>query len=282
MDVHRREVYARVVQAALAEDLAGAGDVTTRLLFPDGGPEAHAVILSREPGVLAGTLAAYLTFQKVDPEVQVTFHFQDGDAFPADARIAELRGRAASLLTAERTALNFLGRLSGIATLTRRFVERLEGTGTVLLDTRKTTPGLRLLEKEAVRAGGGANHRFGLFDGILIKDNHIHWAGGVGEALKRARLRAPHGMKIEVEVTSLEELQEALDWGADLVLLDNFDLEDLQEALQRIPPGVRVEVSGGITLETVRQVALLGVHYISVGALTHSARWINFSLEAIS
>ncbi len=280
MGFHREHLYRRLVEQALEEDLGVAGDVTSRLLFGEHQREGVALILSREPGVLAGSRLAEMTFQMVDPAVQVEFQWEDGDEFPAGAVIARIQGSVASLLEAERTALNFLGRLSGIATLTRRYVQALEGTGAVLLDTRKTTPGWRWVEKEAVRVGGAANHRFGLFDGILIKDNHIRWAGGIAEALKRARLRAPHGMKVEIEVTNLKELQEALDYGADIVLLDNFDLEDLREALERIPPDVRVEVSGGVTLENIRQIALLGVHYISVGALTHSARWINFSMEA--
>ena len=279
MDAHRERVYRRIVESALEEDLGLRGDITSQLVLTGREGPGRAVILSREPGVLAGRRLAELTFQTVDPALEVDFRFEDGQAFPENAEIAQIQGNPASILMAERVALNFLGRLSGIATLTRRFVEALEGTGAVLLDTRKTTPGLRLPEKDAVRAGGGSNHRFGLFDGILIKDNHIRWAGGVGEALKRARPQAPHGLKIEIEVSNLKELQEALDYGADIVLLDNFDLEDIEEAMQRIPPGVRVEVSGGVTLENVRQIALLGVHYISVGALTHSARWINFSLE---
>ena len=279
MDAHRERVYRRIVESALEEDLGLRGDITSQLVLTGREGPGRAVILSREPGVLAGRRLAELTFQTIDPALEVDFRFQDGQTFPENAEIAQIQGSPASILMAERVALNFLGRLSGIATLTRRFVEALEGTGAVLLDTRKTTPGLRLAEKDAVRAGGGSNHRFGLFDGILIKDNHIRWAGGVGEALKRARLRAPHGLKIEIEVSNLKELQEALDYGADIVLLDNFDLEDIEEAMQRIPPGVRVEVSGGVTIENVRQIALLGVHYISVGALTHSARWINFSLE---
>ncbi len=279
MDAHRERVYRRIVESALEEDLGLRGDITSQLVLTGREGPGRAVILSREPGVLAGRRLAELTFQTIDPALEVDFQFQDGQTFLENAEIAQIQGSPASILMAERVALNFLGWLSGIATLTRRFVEALEGTGAVLLDTRKTTPGLRLAEKDAVRTGGGSNHRFGLFDGILIKDNHIRWAGGVGEALKRARLQAPHGLKIEIEVSNLKELQEALDYGADIVLLDNFDLEDIEEAMQRIPPGVRVEVSGGVTIENVRQIALLGVHYISVGALTHSARWINFSLE---
>lgn len=269
-----------LIQRALEEDLGTRGDLTTRLVVPED-TKGEAVILAQEEGVLCGLPIAIKVFQYLDPSLTFQMPLKDGDFLRKGREVLRIRGPLAPMLTGERTALNFLGRLSGIATLTRKFVEALAGTPIRLLDTRKTTPGLRALEKYAVRIGGGQNHRFGLFDGILIKDNHIRAVGSVKEAVRRARAKAPHGMKVEVEVSSLEEVKEALEAGADLLLLDNMTPEEVRKALNWIQGRAPVEVSGGITLENIRDYAMPGVSYISAGALTHSARWLNFSMEVI-
>ncbi|AEB12815.1 carboxylating nicotinate-nucleotide diphosphorylase [Marinithermus hydrothermalis] len=265
------------IRTWLLEDV-GHGDLTTQLTVPQDA-QGQGVILAKEAGVLAGIEAARLVFHEVDPTLRFTALKADGDRLEPVQAVARIEGRLASILTAERLALNLLQRLSGIATLTRKYVEAVAGTQARILDTRKTTPGLRALEKYAVRVGGGHNHRFGLFDGILIKDNHIAAAGGVRAAVTRARARAPHGLRVEVEVTTLAELEEALEAGADVILLDNMDLPTLRQAVARTAGRARLEASGGMTLERVRAVAETGVDFISVGALTHSAKALDLSLE---
>ena len=262
----------------LAEDV-GRGDVTTSAVIP-AGRSGVARIEAREVAVVAGLNIVRTCFD-LSSAGAVTWRafVADGDEVAAHDALARVEGSLASILTAERTALNLLGRLSGIATLTRRFSKEVKGTAATIVDTRKTTPGMRLLEKHAVRAGGGSNHRFGLDDGVLIKDNHLAAAGGVEEAVQRARVAVPHGLKIEVEVTTLDELDAAVAAGADAVLLDNMSPEMVADAVKRAGGKVLLEASGGITLENIRDYATSGVDLISVGALTHSARTIDLSLE---
>jgi len=266
-----------VVRLALREDI-GHGDITTLAVVPEGLP-AVGHILARAEGVVAGLNVAAAVFQEVDPACEFRPLVAEGAAVVRGAGLAVVQGPARALLTAERTALNFLQHLSGIATQTRAFVEAVAGTKARIVDTRKTTPGLRALEKYAVRVGGGANHRFNLADAVLIKDNHIVAAGGIGVAVGRARAAIPHTMRIEVETETLAEVQEALTAGADLILLDNMDVEMLRAAVQLIGGRAVTEASGGVTLETVARIAATGVDYISVGALTHSVRALDISLE---
>ena len=269
-----------IVRAALVEDLGRAGDVTARACIPEGA-RMRAVFAARKPGVLAGIDCVRLAVLAMDPQASVTLRLRDGDRFEAGAVLAEVEADARAFLSAERTALNLLGRLSGIATLTDAYVRAVEGTGARIADTRKTTPGLRALEKHAVLCGGGLNHRFGLDDAILIKDNHVAVCGGVGEAVRRARAAAGHLMKVEVEVDGLDQLGEALAEGPDVIMLDNFSLADLREAVARVAGAVTLEASGGVNLETVRAIAETGVDVISVGALTHSAASLDIGLDAI-
>ena len=264
-----------LIDRALAEDL-GDGDLTTRAVVPEGA-EARARISQKEPGVVAGLRVAQRTFERGDPELVWVAHCPEGKWREAGA-IAEITGSAASILAAERVALNFLGRLSGIATLTARYVRAVEGTGARILDTRKTTPGLRELEKEAVRRGGGVSHRGGLYDAILVKENHAALVGGVGEATRLALERAPDGVMVEVECATLAEVEEAVAVGVPRVLLDNMDLDELRRAVQVAAGRAELEASGGIALETVRAVAETGVDFISVGALTHSSPALDVSL----
>jgi nicotinate-nucleotide pyrophosphorylase (carboxylating) len=262
---------------AIQEDL-GHGDVTTRAVIePD--LVGQAFVIGREPFVLSGSRPFERVFQLLDPAVEMEAYFRDGDKIQTGIPVFKLQGPVQTLLTGERTALNLLQRLCGVATLTRQMVEALSGTSCRLLDTRKTTPLWRGLEKEAVCHGGGANHRFGLYDGVLIKDNHIAAAGGVRKAIERARGRVPHTLKIEAEVESLDELEEALEAGADIVLLDNFPLDLLKEAVARTRGRSLLEASGGVNLDTVRAFAETGVDFVSCGALTHSAKAIDISLE---
>jgi len=266
-----------LLRRALQEDI-GNGDVTTICtVAPD--KTAVATVFGREPFVLSGSRLFRRVFGLLDPEVLVETFFADGDRIEPDVPAFRLSGSARSILTGERTALNFIQRLCGIATLTRTMADAIAGTGARLLDTRKTTPLLRIFEKEAVRHGGGGNHRFGLFDGILIKDNHIAAAGGIREAVCRARSGSPHMLKIEIEVENLDGLEEAIQAGADIVLLDNFSTEMLRAAVIAAGGRVVLEASGGITLQTIRSVAETGVHFISSGALTHSARAIDLTME---
>jgi nicotinate-nucleotide pyrophosphorylase (carboxylating) len=237
----------------------------------------YGTIVAKMPCVLAGLDVAAEAFRQLDPAVHITLRYQDGDRCEAGAVAAEVRGAAALMLTAERTALNFLQRLSGIATLTRRYVDAAEGRITVL-DTRKTTPTLRALEKYAVRAGGGGNHRSGLDDGILIKDNHVRLAGGVGEAVRRMK-SARQEMLIEVEAQSLADVEAAIDAAADIILLDNLPLEQIHQAVVRIAGRAKIEISGGVTLERMPELARTGADYVSIGALTHSAPAVDLSFE---
>jgi len=266
-----------IVAAALAEDI-GPGDVTSELVIP---PDAMASgrFLAKQPGILSGLDVAAECFRQVDPGIEFRRLLGEGARFEAGADLATVSGPARAVLAAERVSLNFLQRLCGVATLTREFVARTAGTRARIVDTRKTTPGLRQLEKRAVRAGGGHNHRFALYDGILLKDNHIAVAGGITAAVLAAQDRAPHMLKIEVEVTTVEELVEALAAGADIALLDNMSLEQMEAAVAHGAGRIVLEASGGITLDNVGAVAATGVDLISIGALTHSARAIDISLE---
>lgn len=272
-----RWVVDEVVRRALVEDI-GAGDLTTTFLVS---PEARAqaVIRSKSAGVLAGLLVAVHVFRVLDPEVTVEEQLPEGSRLASGMVIARVKGPTRAVLTGERVALNFLQRLSGIATATRQLVDLVSGTQARLVDTRKTTPGLRVLEKYAVRVGGGYNHRIGLYDGILIKDNHIKAAGGILEAVGRARAAASHMVKIEVEVESLEQLDEALAAGADLIMLDNMSLHLLREAVRRSGGRVPLEASGKITAANIRAVAETGVDFVSVGSVTHSAPALDISMD---
>lgn len=265
----------RVVLAALAEDI-GAGDVTTEATVA-ADAVGTADLLVKEPGVVCGLQTAEFAFRALDPEVVFEALASDGDFVDAPAVVATVSGSERALLTAERVALNFLGRLSGIATLTRRYVDAVAGTGAAVLDTRKTTPGLRALEKHAVAAGGGRNHRFGLDDAVLIKDNHLRAAGSIGAAIEL--VRAATDLPIEVECETLAQVDEGLAAGVDAMLLDNMTLEELRSAVALVDGRARLEASGGVTLETIRAIAETGVDEISVGALTHSARSLDVSLE---
>ena len=269
-----------VVRMALAEDLGRAGDVTAMACIPQGA-RMRAVFAARKPGVLAGIDCVRLAVLAMDPDASITLNLRDGDAFEAGAVLAEVEADARAFLAAERTALNLLGRLCGIATLTRAYVDAVSGTRARIADTRKTTPGLRALEKHAVLCGGGLNHRFGLDDAILIKDNHVAVCGGVAQAVRRAKAAAGHLMKIEVEVDGLDQLDEALAATPDVIMLDNFTLPMLREAVSRTAGRITLEASGGVNLETVRGIAETGVDVISVGALTHSAASLDIGLDAV-
>lgn len=270
-----------VVRAALAEDLGRAGDVTARACAPEDARLA-AVFAARREGRVAGLACVRLAVLALDPAARFEARLADGDDAAPGAVLAEVEAGARALLSAERTALNLLGRLSGVATLTRSYVRAVAGTGARIADTRKTTPGLRALEKHAVLCGGGLNHRFGLDDAILIKDNHIAVCGGdVAEAVRRARAFAGHLMKVEVEVDGLDQLEAALAEGPDVVMLDNFSLGDLRRAVALTSGRAVLEASGGVSLETVRAIAETGVDVISVGALTHSAPALDVGLDAL-
>ena len=268
-----------IVRAALAEDLGRAGDVTSAACIPDGA-RMTAAFVARKDGCIAGLDCARIAVRLLDPGARFEALVQDGADVSAGAVLARVEGDARALLAAERTALNLMQRLSGVATLTRAFVRAVAGTRAKIVDTRKTTPGLRALEKHAVRCGGGVNHRFGLDDAILIKDNHVAVCGGVAKAVERAR--AMHGwlMKVEVEVDTLEQFAEALRAGPDVILLDNFALDAMRKAVAMANGKVALEASGGVTLDTVRAIAETGVDSISVGALTHSAPALDIGLDA--
>jgi nicotinate-nucleotide pyrophosphorylase (carboxylating) len=265
-----------LIRDALAEDL-GAGDLTSRAVVPEGS-RARGDVIAKADGVVAGLDVARAVFAAVDRELSVDVRAADGDRVAPGTELLALDGDARAILAGERVALNLLGRLSGVATLTARYAEAVAGTGTRILDTRKTTPGMRALEKAAVVAGGGTSHRFGLYDAILVKENHVRVAGGVGEAARRALAGAPDDVLVEIEVETLAELDEALAAGVGRILLDNMDPEVLREAVARTAGRVPLEASGGITLDTVRAVAETGVDFISVGALTHSAPALDVSL----
>lgn len=278
-DVLPRHLVRDMVARALAEDLGGRGDLTTQATVP-AEASGRFRLLARQSGVLSGVEAVVETFLQVDSDIELDWHEVDGDQFEAGTVIAEISGPAAGILTAERTALNFLGRLSGIASMTRQFVDAVSGTEAGIAHTRKTTPGLRALELQAVIAGGGVRHRFGLDDAILIKDNHVAMAGSVGEAIRRARSFAGHMVRVAAEIDSLGQLDEAVDAGAESILLDNFSNADLRQAVLRCRGrGVTLEASGNVTLETVGGIAATGVDIVSVGALTHSAPCLDLGLD---
>ena len=261
---------------ALAEDV-GSGDLTAALIPAE--RAAQARVISREDAVLAGRAWFDACFQALDPACAIRWHAEDGEALRAGQTLCEIEGNARALLTAERSALNLLQTLSGVATETRRYVEAVRGSRARIYDTRKTLPGLRLALKYAVKCGGGENHRIGLFDGILIKENHLAAAGGIRPALERAHALAPKGVFVQIEVENLEQLTEALECGARLILLDNFDLEGLRTAVELAAGRAQLEASGGITLANVRAIAETGVDRISVGGLTKNVRAIDFSLR---
>jgi nicotinate-nucleotide pyrophosphorylase (carboxylating) len=269
------------VRGALAEDLGLAGDLTSDLLIPPD-HRSKAVFAARQGGVIAGLFLAEAAMRSLDHEIEFAGLVAEGSRVEAGAELARVKGRTRAILGAERVALNFLGHLSGIATETSRYVDAVAGTGTKIVCTRKTTPGLRAFEKYAVRAGGGHNHRFGLFDAILIKDNHIAACGGVAEAIRRAKAGAGHLVRIEVEVDGLAQLDEALACEIDAVLLDNMPVAELAEAVKRAKaakPGILCEASGGVRLNTVRAIAETGVDLISAGSLTHSVRTLDVGLD---
>ncbi len=273
----------QIITRALEEDI-GSGDVTTGAICePD--QMGRAVIRTKEPCVAAGVPLAQLVFEMLDAQIEFTPRVRDGERLSAHQTVAEISGRLRAILMGERTALNFLQRLSGIATMTARYVEAVKDFSVKILDTRKTAPGLRVLDKYAVRVGGGQNHRIGLFDGILIKTNHIRAAGGIAKAVERVRRLAPTTLKIEVEVKNLQEFHEALAAGADIIMLDNMSLEEMRRAATIVKSaggrGPMLEASGGVNLENVREIAATGVDFISVGALTHSVKAIDMHLEVL-
>lgn len=266
-----------IIDAALQEDLP-QGDITSENIIPVDS-RSRAIILAKESGILAGMDVAKRVFEKIDPGVEFEKEKNDGQRFHDGERLALLQGSSISLLKGERTALNFLQRMSGIATTTGVFVQALEGTETKILDTRKTTPGLRELEKYAVKMGGGQNHRQNLSEMVLIKDNHLKLVGSISEALKRAKDRVTPGIKIEVEATCLSEVQEAVRSGADMVMLDNMPIDKMKEVVNWVKGKVPLEVSGSVTLEKIKEIAALGIDFISVGSLTHSYKSVDISME---
>jgi len=267
------------VTRALAEDLGRAGDVTSIATVPEN-TQARAVMAAREAGTIAGLPVVEAVFRRLSPDIEIIAHAGDGMAVPAKTRLLTVSGNARAVLAAERVALNFAGHLSGIATATAELVGKVAHTKTRVTETRKTIPGLRALQKYAVRCGGGFNHRFGLDDAILIKDNHVAVAGGIRPVLERARAAAGHLVKIEIEVDTLEQLREVLEVGlADVVLVDNFDIVMLKKAVDMVAGRLVIEASGGITLENAAAIAATGVDYISSGALTHSVRNLDVGLD---
>ncbi len=270
------DAVGRLISLALEEDV-GPGDLPAEATI-DAGARGRARIVAKEPLVLSGISAAARVFRALDPDCQLEALAGEGDELDAGAGVLAIRGRMRALLTGERCALNFIQRLSGVATTTRAWARELEGTKTRLIDTRKTTPGMRALEKAAVRAGGGQNHRGALFDGILVKDNHCAAAGSVGEAVRRARRHAHPLVKVECEVSTPAQIEEALAAGAEMLLLDNLDDKELAAAVKQIDGRAPTEGSGGVTRERLRRIAACGVDYVSAGALTHSARAVDLSL----
>jgi nicotinate-nucleotide pyrophosphorylase (carboxylating) len=267
------------IMRALDEDLGRAGDITSVATAPET-TKAHAVMVARQAGVIAGLPLAVAVFQRLSPDLQIHAYVRDGAAVAAGVHVLTLLGPARAVLAGERTALNFVGRLSGVATLTADYVRRTAGSKMRVCCTRKTTPGLRALEKYAVRCGGGFNHRFGLDDAVLIKDNHIVVAGGVRPALERARAHIGHLIRVEIEVDTLDQLREALDTGlADVALLDNMDIATLKKAVELAQGRLVLEASGGVTLDSIPAIAATGVDYVSSGALTHSAPNFDIALD---
>ena len=266
----------RIVRTALIEDI-GLGDVTTEVTVAIG-TVARAELVAKEDFTLAGLGVAAEVFRSLDPDVKFEKIFADGQSVRKGEVLAWLKGKASVLLQGERVALNLLQRMSGIASLTARYVAEVKGTGASIVDTRKTVPGLRALDKYSVRMGGGRNHRIGLFDGVLIKENHIAAAGGIGAAIDRAKQKLPHTLKIEIETRDLTEVEEALNAGADIIMLDNMSLEQMRQGVDLIAEKALVEASGGVNLESVRDIAETGVNIISVGALTHSVMAADISM----
>jgi len=274
-----RPLIDKIIELALEEDL-GPGDLTTWAII-DPSIKGEARLLAKEEIVLAGIEVFGKVLSRLDPEIAVECNFHDGDVVAKAKDIGVVKGSIRGILSGERTALNFLQHLSGIATLTRRYVEKTDPSKVRVIDTRKTTPGLRVLEKYAVRVGGGFNHRFGLFDGVLIKDNHIAAVGSISKAVAKIRDTVPHTLRIEVEVDDIKGLKQALDAGADAILLDNMSVKEMKEAVTIAGGTVLLEASGGITLESIEEISQTGVNLISVGAITHSARSVDISLEMI-
>jgi len=266
----------RIIETALQEDI-GSGDITTQATVSSE-LVSRAELIAKEDFVLAGINVAAEVFKAIDPDIAFEGLIADGQKVQKGEVLAWLKGPASSLLQGERVALNLLQRMSGISTMTSSFVREVAATDAIVVDTRKTMPGLRVLDKYAVRTGGGSNHRTSLYDGVLIKENHIAAAGSITVAIERARARAPHTLKIEVETTNIVEVTEALQAGADIILLDNMTLEQLREAVQLVAGRARTEASGGVSLETVREIAETGVDLISVGALTHSVKAVDISM----
>lgn len=269
----------QILENALREDI-GSGDITTNLLFPYDA-ECRAIILAKEEGLVVGLPIAEMVFRKLDKDIVWSEEKKDGDKVEPNQVMAEISGSQKSILTGERAALNFLQRLSGIATLTSRFVKAIHGLPVKILDTRKTAPGLRILDKYAVRVGGGFNHRFGLYEEVLVKDNHIKLAGGITRAVNILRERAVTRKRIEVEASTISEVEEALNVGADVILLDNMSPKMIKEAVGLIKGKALIEVSGGVTLENVREIAETGVDFISVGLLTHSPEALDIGLYVV-
>ena len=268
-----------VVNRALEEDLGRAGDVTSIATVPED-TRGRAIVVARKPGVVSGLPWVDAAFRRLSPEMNITASTRDGTAIAAGAKLMTIEGNARAILSAERTALNFIGHMSGIATATAEFVKRIAHTKARIICTRKTTPGLRAVEKYAIRCGGGYNHRFGLDDAMLIKDNHIAVAGGISAVLKRAKQAAGHLVKIEIEVNSLEQLEEVLKVGlADVVLIDNFDLDSMRRAVAMVAGRLIIEASGGITLASAAAIAETGVDYLSSGSLTHSVQNLDIGLD---
>ena len=266
-----------LIEAALREDI-GDGDITTSSIIRTS-LKADAHLIAKERLILAGSDVFRQVYKKLDPEINFIKHFKDGDEISQGSVLGELSGKVETILKGERVALNFLQRLSGIATITREFVRKINSYPAKILDTRKTTPGWRTLEKYAVKMGGGNNHRVGLFDAVLIKDNHINAAGGIKEAVRRVRAHIPDDVRIEVETSNLQEVQEAVDSGVSTIMLDNMSAEMMREAVNMVSGKVLIEASGNISLHNVEEVARTGVNFISVGALTHSARAVDISLK---
>jgi len=270
------ETVTRDVTRALAEDV-GTGDLTAALIPAE--RTSHARVLTRQSGVLCGVEWFRRTFEELDPDVEIFWHHDDGDDIVADSSLCELEGRSRAILTGERTAINFVQLLSGVATRTRQFVRAVEGTRARILDTRKTLPGLRIAQKYAVATGGGTPNRIGLYDGILIKENHLVAAGGLAQAVREARRAVPEGTMLQVEIETLEQLREALDAGAKLILLDNFDLSRMREAVRIAGDSAELEASGGVSLDNVRAIAQTGVQRISVGSLTKDVTALDLSMR---
>jgi len=266
-----------VLEKAYKEDMP-SGDITTDYIVPENA-YSRAYMITKQEGVIAGIEICVEAFKMLDPDIKINTLVKDGDFVEAGTRILEIEGKSRALLKAERTALNLLQRLSGIATITRLYVEKIIGYDTKVADTRKTTPGLRALEKYAVRAGGGTNHRFSLSDGVLIKDNHIKAAGGIKKAVEAAREHIPHTARIEIETETLEQVREALESGADIIMLDNMPADIMKQAVEIIKHRAVTEASGNVTLDNIQEIAATGVDIISVGALTHSVKSLDISLK---